>query len=293
MKLHDEELDTDPDLVRRLLHEQYPQWATLPVVPSQERGTDHAIYRLGDDLAVRMPTIHWAAGQPLKEQRWLPVVAPHVPLAVPVPLALGQPGAGYPYHWVVVPWLRGERATEEAIADPAALIAEIVVFTQALQSVDPTDGPAPIARDAALIHRDATVRTATEEARDLVDREAVLASWEASLTAEAWDGSGVWVHGDLAAGNVLSYKGRLSAVIDWGAACVADPARDVLCAWTFYGGRRASQFRVAFGVDDATWLRARGFALSGAIESLAYYRYREPSRALGDQRRLDLILADS
>ena len=292
MKLHDEELDTEPDLVRRLLQEQDPQWADLPIAPWRERGTDHAIYRLGDHLAVRLPTIHWAAAQPVKEHRWLPIVAAHVPLAVPVPLALGQPGAGYPYHWSVVPWLRGERASEATVPDPAVLIAGIVGFTQALQTVDPGAGPAPIARDAALIDRDPTLRAAAEDAKDLIDSTAVLASWEQSLAAPSWDRCGVWVHGDLAAGNVLSHNGHLTAVIDWGAACVADPARDVLCAWTFYGGRHASQFRAAFNVDDPTWLRARGFALSGAVESVAYYRHRDPSRALGDQQRLDLILAD-
>lgn len=292
MKLHDDELETSVGLVHALLRSQHPTWSDLPITRADERGTDHAIYRLGDQLAVRLPTIHWAASQPAKEHRWLSRLGPQVPLEVPTPIALGEPGEGFPYQWVVVPWLDGERATEQAMPDHDALLEGIVSFTSALQRVDPADGPAPIERDRALVYRDETIRAAVESTRGEVDSVAVIASWEESLSAPEWPGLGVWVHGDLAPGNVLCRNGRLTAVIDWGAACVADPARDVLCAWNFYGGAYAGEFRAAMSVDDATWLRARGFALSGAVESLAYYRQTDPQRVADAHRVLERILAD-
>ncbi len=292
MKLHEDEVATSVDLVRAMLRAQHPQWANLPITPSDERGTDHAIYRVGDALAVRLPTIHWAASQPAKEHRWLNRLGPQFPLELPIPIVLGEPAEGFPYQWIVVPWLDGERATEQAMPDPEPLIEDLAAFTSALQRIDPTKGPAPIDRDRALVYRDEALRAAVEATRGEVDSAAVLASWNQSMSAPEWDGVGVWVHGDLAPGNVLCRNGQLTAVIDWGAACVADPARDALCAWNFYGGDHAAEFRAAMHVDDSTWLRARGFALSGAVESLAYYRHTDPQRVADAHRVLRRIFAD-
>src|SRR5438045_2567318 len=127
-KMHADEVDTDVSLVGRLLATQFPQWADLPIRPVRSAGTDNAIYRLGDALAVRLPRIHWAVGQVDKEQQWLPRLAPLLPLAIPVPLAKGTPAEGYPWHWSVYGWLEGENATIERIADPGQAATELAQF---------------------------------------------------------------------------------------------------------------------------------------------------------------------
>src|SRR5262245_23508899 len=142
-KMHSAEVDTDASLVRRLLAAQFPQWADLPIERVPSAGTDNALYRLGDDMAVRLPRIHWAIEQVKKEQRWLPQLAPHLPLAIPVPLAMGMPAEGYPWHWSIYRWLEGENATSEHIADPRQAAIDLAQFITALQQIDATGGPPP------------------------------------------------------------------------------------------------------------------------------------------------------
>src|SRR6266568_5536554 len=142
-KMHVDEVDVDVSLVDRLLAAQFPQWADLPIVPFHSAGTDNAIYRLGDDMAVRLPRIHWATEQVNKEHQWLPRLAPLLPLAIPVPLAKGTPGEDYPWHWSVYQWLEGETATLERIANPRQAATELAQFIAALQRIDSTGGPPP------------------------------------------------------------------------------------------------------------------------------------------------------
>ena len=140
-RMHDDEVDTHSDLVRRLLASQHPQWAGLPIERVASAGTDNAIYRLGDELAVRLPRIGWAVDFVAKEQTWLPVLAPHLPLAVPLPVAVGEPEEAFPYPWGVVQWLPGELATAEQLDDPVQAALDLAGFVRALQTADPTDGP--------------------------------------------------------------------------------------------------------------------------------------------------------
>lgn len=172
-KMHADEVDTDVSLVRRLLAAQFPQWADLPIEPVQSAGTDNALYRLGDDMVVRLPRIHWAIGQVDKEYRWLPRLAPLLPLAIPVPLAKGTPAEGYPWHWAVYPWLEGENATIERIADPRQAATELAQFVAALQRIDPTGGPPSGAhnffRGVPLAMRDPRTREAIEALHGILD----------------------------------------------------------------------------------------------------------------------------
>ncbi len=137
-KMHAGEVATDVPLVRRLLTAQFPQWAGLPIAPVASAGTDNALYRLGDDMAVRLPRIHWAVGDIEKDLQWLPRLAPHLPLAIPVPLVLGAPAEGYPWHWGVYRWLAGENATLDSIADPRQAATTLADFITALQAIDTT-----------------------------------------------------------------------------------------------------------------------------------------------------------
>lgn len=300
-KMHADEVDTDVSLVRRLLVAQFPQWADLSIEPVPSAGTDNAIYRLGDDMAVRLPRIKWATAQADKEHRWLPRLAPHLPLAIPVPLAKGAPGEGYPWHWSVHRWLEGENATIEHIADPYQAAAGLAQFIAALHRIDPTGGPPPgphnFGRGEPLAMRDASTRDAIETLRGMgmLDAEGVAtvtAAWQAALQAPAWHGPPVWVHGDLQSGNLLAVQGRLTAVIDWGCLGVGDPASDVMAAWLFLSAETRDVFRAELRVDDATWVRGRGWALSVGLLALPYYKDTNPVLAGIGQRAIDEVLAD-
>lgn len=290
-KMHADEVETDASLVRRLLKGQFPQWADLPIQRLESAGTDNAIYRLGDDMAVRLPRIHWAIEQVDKEHRWLPRIAPLLPLAIPDPLAKGAPGEGYPWDWSIQRWLEGENATVEAPADLCQAATGLAKFIIALQRIDPTGGP-PAGRGVPLVLRDAAMRAAIAEVRGLLDADAVTAAWEAALEAPEWDRPPVWVHGDLLPGNLLVERGRLSAVIDFGGLGVGDPACDLMIAWSLFSGESREVFRAALGVDNATWVRGRGHALSQAIIFIPYYLDTNPAGVRIARRVVDEVLAE-
>lgn len=295
-KMHADEVDTDVSLVRRLLVAQFPQWADLPIDPVTSAGTDNAIYRLGDNMSVRMPRIHWATGQVEKEQRWLPKLAPHLPLAVPVPIATGNPGEGYPWHWSVVPWMEGETWTIDRIGDLREAAADLAQFITALQRIDPTGGPLPgpqnFFRGVPLSMRDAHTRAAIAASGDMVDADAMIAAWEAALAAPSWDGPPVWVHGDLSRpGNLLVAGGRLGAVIDFGCLGVGDPACELSAAWALFSGESRDVFRTALPFDEATWARGRGWALT-AVGAIPYYRDTNPAIVAEARHVIDEVLAD-
>jgi len=295
-KMHADELDIDATLVRRLLVAQFPQWADLPLEPVLSAGTDNAIYRLGDDMAVRLPRIAGAIPQVEKEHRWLPKLAPHLPLAVPVPLAKGSPGEGYPWHWSVYRWLKGADATTGRIADLNQAATDLAQFVVALQRIDPAGGPAPgpdnFFRGVPLAQRDAATRSAIASLDGVVDTDAVTARWEAALKAPGWEGAPVWIHGDLSSGNLLVEGGRLTAVIDFGCLGVGDPASDAVVAWTLLSGESRDVFRAALSVDDATWTRGRGWALSWALIFIPYYLDTNPVGVANARRTIDEVLAD-
>jgi aminoglycoside phosphotransferase (APT) family kinase protein len=294
--MHDDEIDIDAALVGRLLAEQFPQWADLPIEPVHSAGTDNAIYRLGHDMALRLPRIPAATGQLEKEHQWLPRLAPLLPLAIPVPLAKGMPDEGYPWHWSVYRWLEGETATTERIADPRQAATELAQFVAALQQIDPLGGPPPgkhnSFRGVPLARRDPATRDAIRALRGTLDANAVTAAWEAALQAPAWQGPAVWLHGDLLASNLLAQHGRLSAVIDFGCLGVGDPACDTMVAWTYLSAETRKVFRAALPVDDATWARGRGWALSFGLIALPYYQSTNPVLSGIARYAIDEALAD-
>ena len=295
-RMHADEVATDAGLVRRLLAGQFPQWAGLTIVPVPSAGTDNALFRLGDDLVVRMPRIGWATGQIDKERRWLPHLAPHLPLAVPEPLAVGEPAEGFPWRWSVYRWLPGDNATLDRLADPAEAARDLARFVRALQAVDTTGGPRPepgtFGRGVPLAVRDAGTREAIAACAGLIDTGAATAAWEAALAAPEWRGPPVWLHGDLQSGNLLAVAGRLTAVIDFGALTVGDPACDLMVAWNLFTAETRAAFRDAMGVDDATWARGRGWGLSPALVALPYYRETNPGLAAIARHAIAEVLAD-
>ncbi|MPZ83272.1 MAG: phosphotransferase [Actinophytocola sp.] len=288
--------EIDAELVRRLVAAQFPRWAGLPVRPVAKPGWDNATYRLGEEMSVRLPRFERWVGQVERERRWLPRLAPHLPLAVPVPLAVGAPDEGYPYPWSVYRWLPGEPSSLDLVDDPRRAAADLAEFLAALQRVDATGGPPPEwsngFRGADLAdERDSPVVASRMYDRitaleGIVDTDAVWAVWETALAAPVRDGPPVWVHGDPAPPNMLVDGGRLSAVIDFGTLAVGDPACDLIAAWAFLTADTRDTFRAALGVDDATWARGRGWGLSAVLPS--------PEQAADPaaRRRLDELTAD-
>lgn len=292
--MHAEEVDTDAALVRRLLVAQFPQWADLPISSVESYGTDHYLYRLGDHLAARLPRIAWATDQAAKEAEWLPKLAPHLPLELPVQLAMGHPAEGYPFDWSVYTWLPGENANG-TIADLDQAAVDLASFIRALRQVDTTGAPLrpPHRRGGPLAEGDEQVRQSIKQLGDRIDGEATLRSWQEALDAPAWDGPEVWVHGDLLPGNLLIVNGRLSAVIDWGGLNVGDPACDLQPAWNVFAGDSRKRFRDELEVDEASWLRGRGWALYQAVSALAYYWDTNPGMIRQASHALAQVLADS
>ncbi len=290
-KMHADEMDTDVRLVGRLLAGQFPQWAHLPLEPVPSAGTDNALYRLGGDMAVRLPRIQWAVEDVDKEHQWLPRLAPLLPVAVPVPLGKGEPAEGYPWHWSIYPWLDGENPAVDGITDPGSLATELAQFVAALHRIDPTGGP-PASRGIPLADRDAPTRTAIDALQGIVDTAAATAAWDAAAQTPAWPGPPVWVHGDLSPGNLLTVDGRLSAVIDFGGLGVGDPACDLIVAWNLLPANTRNVLRAALRVDDATWERGRGWALSIALIQLPYYHRTNPVLAASARYVISEVLAD-
>jgi aminoglycoside phosphotransferase (APT) family kinase protein len=270
MRMHVDEMDTDPALVRRLVATQFPDWAGLPIEPVPFFGTDNAIYRLGDELAVRLPRREKNVETLAKELRWLPVLAPQLPLPIPTPVAVGEPGAGFPFRWAVYRWVAGEAPSSATVG-----AGDLAAFIAALQRVDPAGGPLPGPHNAfrgePLARRDGPVRAALRALSSTLDVAAATSVWETSLAAAEWSEAPVWIHGDLDARNVLVRDGRLSGVIDFGCLGVGDPACDVMVAWKLFSAGSRESFRAALAVDGATWRRARGWALSQALGALSYY----------------------
>ena len=297
VKMHADEVDIDVPLVRDLLA-QFPEWADLPIEPVRPSGTDNAIYRLGDDLSVRLPRRERTRLTLEKERFWLPRLAPYLPLAVPVPVAEGAPGPGYPFTWSVYGWLHGENATAKRIADQREAARALAEFITALQDIDPAGGPRPgehnSHRGEHLAERDAPTRIAIAALADTIDADAVTAAWDAALRAPESALTPVWIHGDLDARNVLSEEGRLSAVIDFGTLGVGDPACEAMVAWKLFSADARDHFRTALSVDEATWIRARGWAVSQAVGALSYYTLETNAvLVLEAQRWLTEALADA
>jgi aminoglycoside phosphotransferase (APT) family kinase protein len=292
-----EPVPIDAALVHRLVASQFPQSADLPVTRVPKPGVDNMTFRLGDTMSVRLPRFERWVRQVTREQTWLPRLAPHLPLSVPEPLALGAPDDGYPFPWSIYRWLEGEPADPDHMADPGAAASALAEFLAALQGIDADGGPPPEwsngfrgvgfgdERDSPIV--ESRVRPKIAALEGLIEIEPVTAVWEAALAAPAWDGPPLWVHGDPAPGNLLARHGELSAVIDFGTLAVGDPAVDLIAAWQFVTAEHREAFRSTLGVDDATWARGRGWGLAAVLPSPEDLTA-DPARA---RRRLDELLA--
>lgn len=289
MRMHPNEIDTDAALVRRLLEAQFPAWATRAIERVPSAGTDNAMYRLGDDLAVRLPKIGWALDAILKERRWIPRLAPALPFVVPLPVVEGEPTDEYPYAWNVVQWLPGATALPDAIDQPS-VADDLARFLLALRQIDSVGGPTH-RRGEPLVRQDDVVQQNIAGLDGEIDATAFADAWRKALAAPEYGGEPVWFHGDLAYLNVLTRDGRVAGIIDWGLCGVGDPAIDLLPAWSFFTRENRRRFRAALDVDDAMWARGKGWALAG-ISGITYYRETNPVLVADKIRAIEAVLAD-
>lgn len=291
--MHDDEVATDAALVARLVATQFPDLAGLPVTPVASIGTDNSMYRLGDTLSVRMPRIHWAVAPLEREFEWLPRIAPELPFATPVPIALGRPGDDYPWVWTVCRWLDGAHPVAGGTDAAEVLAADLARFVLAMRSLDPAGAP-HTAWPLPLHEEDGFVRSVLGDFGDRLDPvlDRVTRLWDDALAAPRRTGPLTWIHGDLSPSNLLVHGGRLAGVLDFGAMGVGDPASDLRVAWNLLPRAARARFRTELGADDAEWRRAKGWALLQALAQLAYFSVRDPPIAAGARHVIAELVAD-
>lgn len=287
------EIDITVELVGELLREQCPDLADLPL-ELVAAGWDNDIFRLGDELSVRLPRRLASAFLVLHEQQWLPVLGPSLPLPTPVPVRAGAPSdrLGYPWPWSVTPWLPGTPAEHAPFADPHDAARQLGEFQAALHVPAPADAPHNPYRGVPLAERAPMLQPGLAALGDTVDQAHILELWEELAATPPWTGPRLWLHGDVHPLNILVEDGRISAVIDFGDITAGDPASDLAGAWTMFDAAARATFREAAGavheVDDATWRRARAWALALGV---AMANGDEPVARFG-QRALAAALAD-
>jgi aminoglycoside phosphotransferase (APT) family kinase protein len=298
--MHSDEITIDTPLVIKLLRAQFPYWANLSSNLSLEAlanfGTDNVLYRLGDAMVIRLPRTRETATRIDKEYIWLPKLRPYLPLPIPVPIAKGAPTKDYPVDWAIYSWLEGKPACIERITDPEKAAIQLANFITALHQIDIYGGPAPglhnFFRGVPLMTRDAETCASIEKLAGIIDTTIAAEIWESVLKVPPWKKAPVWIHGDLLPGNLLVNQGELSAVIDFGGLAVGDPACDLISAWSLFSGKSRESFRRQLAIDNATWLRGRGWALSIGLIGLSYYRTTHPVFAATSARMIDEVIGD-
>ncbi|MCK9548820.1 MAG: aminoglycoside phosphotransferase family protein [Sphaerochaeta sp.] len=289
-------IDIDIDLAKTLIQAQFPGWADLPIRPVEESGNDNRTFRLGATMSIRLPSAERYAPQVEKECQWLPYLAANLHLPIPLPIAKGVPSDAYPWSWSVMQWLSGERASKGRIGDLNTFATALAGFLQQLHSIDIQDGPPAGAhnfhRGGLLSVYDGETRRAIEELGDTLDRSMLLKIWERAL-ASSWNGAPVWVHGDMAAGNILvDTAGALSAIIDFGMLGVGDPACDLVMAWTFFDEESRGTFKAQLPLDEDTWDRGRGWALWKALITYGAERAGNRAGTAGTRAIIDAIVGE-
>ena len=277
--------------MRGLIDTQFPQWSGLALRRIPSTGTDNLIYRLGDGMGVRLPRIHWAVSQVDEEWVWLRRLAHELPVSVPIPIAKGEPSLGYPYPWLVYPWIEGEDLQHTSGVDLNGTARDIAAFVVALQRADLGDEPPLGARAGTLALFDQEARWAIGRLGGF-DVDRVVSIWDAALRAEAWGKRPVWTHGDLLAANLIMRDGGLAGVIDWSGSGIGDPACDAQLAW-FFPPEQRGVFLDALGFDAATRARARGWVVWQTAMFIPYYAETIPDAVATAKRRLQAVLDDS
>lgn len=283
-------------LVKNLISTQFPQWDHLPIKPVEKQGWDNRTFRLGHNMLIRLPSAKRYALKVEIEQQWLPKLAPHLPLQIPVPLAMGKPSQEYPWHWSIYKWIDGKTASLDHITDLKQFARSLAQFLIALESIDATDGPPAgphnFYRGGPLTIYDTQTREAINLLKNKIDTQKASNLWDIALSSE-WQKKPVWVHGDIEQDNLLVKDGKLHAVIDWGGMGIGDPACDLAIAWTLFDDESRKIFRDSTALDNNTWARECGWALWKTLIVCAQPPEADSRKIKKYKKVLNIILAES
>ena len=272
------------DLVKKLINEQFPEWSNLEIKPVKVSGNDNRTFHLGDYMSVRLPSSEGYVPQVEKEQKWLPKLAKELTLPISTPIATGNPSTEYPFPWSVNKWLEGETLTRKNIHNLNQFARDLGAFLIELQSIDTTDGPLAGAhnfyRGGEIAVYNQESKEAMHQNKDTLKTPLLNEIWELALNSK-WNSAPVWVHGDVAPGNILVKDGKLAAIIDFGILGVGDPACDAAMAWTFFDDKSRKIFKSALAMDEETWNRARGWALWKAL--ITYNGSRNTNKTIAEE----------
>lgn len=294
-RLHADEIEVDDALARRLVASQFPAWAHLPLQRVASAGTVNAIFRLGDGLALRIPRAEsyvWGRGALEASHAWLLAAGPELPLSIPEPVAIGEPTDDYPWPWPVHRWIDGVALDTLDLSDSCETAHRLGAFVDALHGLPVPPAEAP--RSVKAISRsawDPHFRNVLDDLHGVLDVAAASAAWDETMVAPSWAGAPVWVHGDLLPGNLLARGDVLGAVLDFECLGSGDRALDLTPAWTVFSSAARTVFREAVHVDDATWLRARNYALR-SVMGIRYYEKTNPRFAALSLRTVLRVLED-
>lgn len=255
-------------LARRLIQEQFPEWTSLPIHPVTNSGWDNRTFHLGQEMLIRIPSAEEYAPQIVKEYQWLPKLSENLSFQITKPIALGQPSSIYPWHWCINHWISGETVSRQNTHDINQFAKDLGQFLKEFQSIDSNDGPAVgphnFYRGGALSVYDHEMEIAIPKIENLNDRRLGEILWQDALSSR-WTNNPVWVHGDMAVGNILVHHGHLKAIIDFGQLAIGDPACDLVIAWNFFSKTSREVFRQSLDLDKNTWIRALGWAFWKAL----------------------------
>ncbi len=288
----------DSSLVHHLIKAQFPQWANLPIRPVDYGGHDNRTFCLGNEMSVRLPSAEEYVRQVEKEQQWLPKIAAHLPLPIPQPIAMGIPSEDYPWNWSIYKWLEGESANSLALSDEhlVTIAEQLAKFLSEFHKFDADGAPAPGLhnwwRAAHTSVYDPETRSLIEKLKDFVDADHARSLWQRALNSK-WNKDPVWVHGDVASGNLLVKDNRLAAVIDFGCMGIGDPACDLTIAWTFFRGKSRDVFKENLPLDKETWARARGWALWKALYELSQLEDKSGETLAKQQQIIDAVIEEN
>ncbi len=296
-KMHENEFEIDELLVHALLEEQCPQWAYLPLHAVASSGTDNALFRLGNEYVVRLPRVEWAVGSVTtsiaKEFEWIPKISRLLKIPISEPVFKGSANSYYSWPWIVAKWHDGYNPLFEQHDEYELLAQDVAIFLNELHGISLANGPAS-RRGVALHELDKETRQAISELEGEVDVQAVTSLWTRLTTISSWNKKPLWVHGDFLPGNILVQDNRLRAVIDFSDVGMGDPACDLVIAWSLFNAHSRQVFRAALDhIDDATWERGRGWALSIALIMLPYYKNSNPTLALLARRMINNVFQGS
>jgi aminoglycoside phosphotransferase (APT) family kinase protein len=296
-KMHENELEIDEQLVQALIKEQCPQWAMLPLSRIKSSGTDNALFRLGSEYVVRLPRIDWEVGSNLKkinkEYEWLPRIASFLKIAISEPIFKGLPDESYPWPWIITKWIKGEIPDFEIKNEYELLAIDLADFLNEFHKIKLTHGPMS-RRGVTLKEVDEETRTAIDDLQGEIDIQSVTALWKDFLNIPYWHHDPVWVHGDFLPGNILILNNRLSGVLYFSDVGIGDPACDLVIAWCLLNSTSRKIFKNHLeNIDEDTWQRGRGWALSIALIMLPYYMHTNPTLTALARRIIKTVLHES